>query len=173
MKKIILLAVALILALGLLAGCSEEIIEPNQEEIAKLTQYESPAGVKVKMAEGFAATELEGVDCAWLKEGVALSCNIETFETLEQEGFSVEDEKEYARLSVKQYGHNVKPMTSKYGLTFMTYNRAIQNTSYSYAAFYFKGESSYLCATFTFPTEEFEAYKEDVHLWATTIEFEG
>ena len=171
MKRIIVLALVLILAVGLFSGCAQEIIEPDAEKIAKLTQYESESGIKVGMAKGFTETEIEGVDSAWLNESVALSCNIDTFEYLEEQGFTVKDEKDYAKQSIKRYGHNVKPMVNEYGVTFVTYNQVIRNTSYSYAAFYNMGEKSYLCATFTCPTEDFEEYKESFHLWSTTLEF--
>ncbi len=171
MKRIIILALVLILAAGLFSGCAKEIIEPDAEKIAKLTQYEGKNGIKVSMDEGFTPTEIEGVDSAWLKEGIALSCNIDTFDYLEEQGFTVKDEKDYAKQAIKQYGHNVKPMVNEYGVTFVTYNQVIRNMTYSYAAFYYKGESSYLCATFTCPTDNFEEYKDSFHLWSTTLEF--
>lgn len=171
MKKLTVLILALILVLGIFAGCAEkEIIAPDAQKLAGLTQYESESGVKVAMDEGFVETEIEGVDCAWVKESVALSCNFETFEAIEELGIKAETEEDYAKKVMKRYGINVRPETDEYGQTYINYYQTIKNMPYSYVSFYFETEEGFICANFTCPTEDLELYEESFHLWATTIE---
>lgn len=192
MKKKTFLAVAVSFALsaGAVTGCadagtkeisssSRETEETSQQETETekeddiyqgLVLYESSSGISLYMEEGFTEDSLEGFVCYFERDDCAMNCQEETFEELQNAGYSSDMSlEEYAGLIAELYQTGTEAITDEYGNVYIVYSQDIDGANFTYYDFFDKGSSSFWSTNFMCLTDEKTSFEDNFKLWASSI----
>lgn len=136
-----------------------------------LKHYTSESGLSLYMSDGFTEKKIEGAFCYYEGKNSILSCNVETFDILENVNVDTSiSEQEYARLIVKNNGFECDVKTDEYGNICFTYEKNIEGNDFTYFAYVKKTDKAFWTCNFACLTSQKSFYENDFSLWASSIE---
>lgn len=163
MKRILALMCTLVLALGLLSGCS-----------ASLKTFDTGAGMTISLPSNFEAGDMAGQTAYYESPTVIVTVLKETFEDLNSYGLGLDADSEiadYAQILIDGYELD-SGLEEIDGVSCLKYENSDSGTDVSYLATVTKGPDAFWLVQFACEKKNYEKFESDFITWAKSMKFE-
>lgn len=162
MKRFLALACALVLALGILGGCS-----------ASSKEFDTEAGMTITLPGSFNKKDMEGQTAYFESPTAIVTALKETFDELSAAGLDLSADStvdEYGQIIIEGNGLSGS-LEDKDGVKCFKYEQTVSGTDFSYLGTVTKGPDAFWLVQFACETKNYDKFESDFIKWAKSMKF--